>query len=50
MSKLAVKTGISFEEVLKSGRVEIGREKMLEFRATPAFVKIAAEAGWKVSD
>jgi hypothetical protein len=50
LSKHAKRAGISFDNVLKSERKDIGGEEMLVFTASPAFMKTSAEAGWSVSE
>ena len=49
MSKHAKKAGVRMEDVLSSERVDLGDEKMLEFRAAGTFARIAGEAGWRTS-
>ena len=41
--------GVRMEDVLSSERVDLGDEKMLEFRAAGTFARIAGEAGWRTS-
>lgn len=50
MSKHAKNAGIDFGEVLTSERITVGRDKILEFKATQSFLRMAAEAGWKIGD
>lgn len=50
MSKHAKKAGINWETVMRSDRREIGNENMLVFTASPTFMKVAEESGWKVGE
>lgn len=45
ISRRAKKTGVGLSDVLSSERIQAGDEKMLEFKAAPAFAHIAKEAG-----
>ena len=50
MSRHAKGVGISHDDVMVSERITIGRDKILEFRATSAFIRIAQAGGWKTSE
>jgi hypothetical protein len=50
MSKHAKKAGIGIQEVLTSERVSVGNELLLEFKATPTFMRVATEAGWRTDE
>jgi hypothetical protein len=45
ISRRAKKAGVSLNDVLTSERITVGNERVLEFKATPAFTHIAKEAG-----
>lgn len=45
ISRRAKKSGVSLADILTSERIPVGNEKVLEFKATPAFAAIAKEAG-----
>jgi hypothetical protein len=45
ISRRAKKAGVGLTDVLVSERITVGNERVLEFKATPAFASIAREAG-----
>ncbi len=47
LSKKAKKLGIGLDDILTSGKLTLNGEEVLEFKAAPAFIKIARECGWK---
>jgi hypothetical protein len=47
LSKKAKKLGIGLDDVLKSEKLILNGEEVLEFRIAPAFLKVAKAAGWK---
>lgn len=45
ISRKAKKVGVGLTDVLTSERIAAGNERILEFKAAPAFVHVAKEAG-----
>jgi hypothetical protein len=45
ISRRAKKVGVSLADVLTSERISVGNERVLEFKASPAFANIAKDAG-----
>ena len=45
ISRRAKKSGVSLADVLTSERIQVGDERVLEFKAAPAFASIARDAG-----
>jgi hypothetical protein len=45
ISRRAKKAGVSLTDVLTSERITVGNERVLEFKAAPAFASVAREAG-----
>ena len=45
ISRRAKKAGVGLTDVLTSERITVGNERVLEFKAAPAFANIAKEAG-----
>lgn len=47
LSKKAKKLGIGLDDILKSEKLMLNGEEVLEFKIAPAFLKIAKASGWK---
>ena len=47
LSKKAKKLGIGLDDVLKSEKLMLNGEEVLEFKVAPAFLKMAKASGWK---
>jgi hypothetical protein len=47
LSKKAKKLGIGLDDVLKSEKLMLNGEEVLEFKVSPAFLKMARDCGWK---
>lgn len=47
LSKKAKKLGIGLDDVLKSEKLMLNGEEVLEFKIAPAFLKVAKATGWK---
>jgi hypothetical protein len=47
LSKKAKKLGIGLDDILTSSKLVLNGEEVLEFKAAPAFIKIARECSWK---
>jgi hypothetical protein len=47
LSKKAKKLGIGLDDVLKSEKLILNDEEVLEFKIAPAFLKMAKASGWK---
>lgn len=45
ISRKAKKVGVSLTDVLTSERITVGNDRVLEFKACPAFASVAKEAG-----
>jgi len=47
MSKHAKKSGVGIDDVLNNTKIEVGGERMSEFKATPSFARVAVQHGWR---